>query len=125
MSYRTAPRAARVQTPPPPANPTWSPPPGAAYIWLGPSGDLMLGLPQASGESGHTIRVATRDLAACSKFLLHLLSARAIAPRARIVEPGVPTQQLADALASALRAGQKIHHAVLDADKLSPEDFDD
>jgi hypothetical protein len=56
------------------------------------------------------------------KLLLRILAERAIAPRARITESlGVPTQALLDALASG--SSVKVFRKVLDAEKLSEEDF--
>lgn len=130
MSYRREPVPSRKLKPLPEPSPSvssrpspWSAPTEALPVWLGPDGDLMIGLPPRAGEAGHSVRITSRKPEVMARVLLRILSDRAAAPFARIVEPGVPTQALADALTAGLASGKKIIHAELRADKLEDADF--
>lgn len=127
MAYRRDRRAPapRIAEPPAPitsASP-YVPPAGAAYVWLGPEGDLMLGLPPAAGRAGHSVRLSARNPEVMGKLLLRTLAERAATPFARIVEPGVPTQALTDALAASLASGKRVIQAELRAESLRDDDF--
>ena len=101
----------------------WSAPPGALSVWLGPDGDLMVGLPPSAGEAGHSVRISAKRPEVMAKLLLRILAERAAAPFARIVEPGVPTQALADALQAALASGKRVIHAEMRLENLDEADF--
>lgn len=117
-SRKLAPLAEPINAPTP-----YAPPAGAAYVWLGPDGDLMLGLPPAAGRAGHSVRLSARNPEVLAKLLLRTLAERAATPFARIVEPGVPTQALTDALAASLASGKRVIQAELRVESLRDDDF--
>jgi len=84
----------------------------------------MIGLPPSGGSAGHAIRLNSRRPELCARVLLRILADRAAAPFARIVEPGVPTQALSDALAASLASGKRIINAELRVEDLCDADFE-
>lgn len=110
-----------IPAPPAPSLPH-TPPIGAPSIFLAPGGDLAIFFPPSDGIAGHTCTISASDPATMGKLLLRILAERAIAPRAKIAESlGVPTQALLEALSQG--ASVKVFRKVLDAEKLSEEDF--